>query len=74
VATLTIEIPEEKMEKLRQYAQANGLSPEEWVATTILEQLAAPQVEVRRRKLEALTQRLLEERAEVYKALAEGAP
>jgi hypothetical protein len=74
VATLTIEIPEEKMKKLRQYAQANGLSPEEWVATTILEQLAAPQVEVRRRKLEALTQRLLEERAEVYKALAEGAP
>jgi hypothetical protein len=74
VATLTIEIPEEKMKKLRQYAQANGLSPEEWVATNILEQLAAPQVEVRRRKLEALTQRLLEERAEVYKALAEGAP
>jgi hypothetical protein len=66
MTTITIEITDEEMAALRERADSLGVAPEDWIRSSIVAR--------RSRTIEALTSRLLEDRAEVYRALAEGAP
>lgn len=73
MTTLTIELSDERMRELVARA-ALGVTPEDWVRTSIEERLDQPlSDEARRHQIQALTQQLFNERAEVYRALAEGA-
>jgi hypothetical protein len=75
MTTITIEITDEEMAALRERADSLGVAPEDWIRSSIVARLGLPLDEERRsRTIEALTSRLLEDRAEVYRALAEGAP
>jgi hypothetical protein len=74
MTTLTIELSDERMQQLVERAEALGMTPEEWVRFGITERLAQPPSdEERARAIAAITAALFEERADVYKALAEGA-
>lgn len=65
MATITIEVPEERLKKLREAAALMGVSPEELVKRT-MEEI----VEIQDREFEAMLDYLLKKNEELLRRLA----
>jgi hypothetical protein len=75
MTTIAIELTDAEMAALTERAASLGMTPEEWVRSGITQRLTEPFDEAARaRKIAEITAKLFEERADVYKALAEGPP
>lgn len=67
--TLTIELPDEKIDQLKALATRHGITLEQIVVDSAIA-LVAETAEARRERLAKATQRILEKNAELYKRLA----
>jgi DNA-binding phage protein len=65
MTTLTIQLPEESLQKLKDRAKASGLEPEEFVQNYIENWLAASDEE-----FEAASRYVIQKNSELYRRLA----